>query len=46
MCREREALERRRGMNNAYHEAASEVAMATAALLVGEEDLATAEEEV
>ena len=46
MCSERDALARRRGMNNAYREAASELAMPLAALLAEDEELATTEEEV
>ena len=46
MCRERDALARRRGMNTAYRGTASELAIVTAALLVEEEELARAEEEV
>ena len=46
VCREREALERRRGMNNAYREAAPKLAIAAVALLVAEEESASAEEPV
>ena len=46
MCSEREALERRRGMNNAYSETASKLAIAVAVLLAAEEESASAEEPV